>query len=350
MSTRTASQKLLQSFHARDTLWEAFSRQAENMDCSIDYLINEAMRAYAESHQFLQPQQDESVKLETETDKESKVDELPDDNKNILEDNTADELPKLDSSDTELPPIGMDDDEDLAALDDDDDTDDDLLGLDLSDEKESGPPPPSETAPTLATSENTKPAPPSPSSPSVPPPPPPPSPTGAPSPRSSAPPPLPANATATPGHLPPAAPPVPPRGIAPPSPPKAVRAVSSASQAGSGIAMPPSTPGSVSVARPVTNTNPAKPILTMIYQGRKILIQKDQFIIGRGSKSADMPIKDPNVSRKHAAIIFHNGTYYIKDLGSTNGVEYGGQLVDSKRIDEGDSFSICGHPFHFTYS
>ena len=87
----------------------------------------------------------------------------------------------------------------------------------------------------------------------------------------------------------------------------------------------------------------------MIYQGRKIHIQKDQFIIGRGSRSADLPIKDPNVSRKHAAILFHNGAYYIKDLGSTNGVEYGNQLVDSKRIDEGDAFSICGHPFHFTY-
>jgi len=88
----------------------------------------------------------------------------------------------------------------------------------------------------------------------------------------------------------------------------------------------------------------------MVYEGRKIIIQKDQFILGRGSKETDMAIKDPNVSRKHAAVIFHNGAYYIKDLGSTNGVEFGSQLVDSKRIDEGDVFAICGHKFHFTYS
>ncbi|MBN2717466.1 MAG: FHA domain-containing protein [Deltaproteobacteria bacterium] len=109
------------------------------------------------------------------------------------------------------------------------------------------------------------------------------------------------------------------------------------------------TPGAISGVGAIGPQND-RPVLTMIYQGRKILIQKDQFIIGRGSKSADLPIKDPNVSRKHAAILFHNGAYYIKDLGSTNGVEYGTQLVDSKRIDEGDAFSICGHPFHFTYS
>ena len=84
--------------------------------------------------------------------------------------------------------------------------------------------------------------------------------------------------------------------------------------------------------------------------GRKILVNQDQFIIGRGTKSADMAIKDANISRKHAAVIFHNGAYYIKDLGSTNGVEFGEKLVDSKRIDEGDVFAICGHKFHFTYS
>jgi pSer/pThr/pTyr-binding forkhead associated (FHA) protein len=88
----------------------------------------------------------------------------------------------------------------------------------------------------------------------------------------------------------------------------------------------------------------------MIYQGAKIAIRKNQFIIGRGSKSADFPIKDPNISRKHAAVIFHNGAFYIKDLGSTNGIEYNGKPVDSKRIDEGDVFTICGHMLHFTYS
>jgi pSer/pThr/pTyr-binding forkhead associated (FHA) protein len=88
----------------------------------------------------------------------------------------------------------------------------------------------------------------------------------------------------------------------------------------------------------------------LIFQGRKIPILQDQFIIGRGSKSSDLAIKDANISRKHAAVIFHNGTFYMKDLGSTNGIEYSGKPVDSKRIDEGDVFSICGYDLHFTYT
>lgn len=91
------------------------------------------------------------------------------------------------------------------------------------------------------------------------------------------------------------------------------------------------------------------PNLTLIFQGRKINITGSQFIIGRGSKASDLAIKDANISRKHAAIIYHNGAYYLKDLGSTNGIEYKGKQVDSKRIDEGDVFSVCGYELHFTY-
>jgi len=109
-------------------------------------------------------------------------------------------------------------------------------------------------------------------------------------------------------------------------------------------------PGPVTGAGPVTGTGAQRPPLMLIFQGRKIPILQDQFIIGRGSKSSDLAVKDANISRKHAAVIFHNGTFYMKDLGSTNGVEYGGKPVDSKRIDEGDVFSICGYDMHFTYS
>ena len=45
----------------------------------------------------------------------------------------------------------------------------------------------------------------------------------------------------------------------------------------------------------------------------------------------------------------HNGAYYLKDLGSTNGVEFQGRRFDSKRIDEGDLFRICDYELRFTY-
>ena len=70
---------------------------------------------------------------------------------------------------------------------------------------------------------------------------------------------------------------------------------------------------------------------------------------GRGAKSSDLPIKDGNISRKHAAVIRRNGTYFIKDLGSTNGIDYKGMRIDNKRIDEGDVFHLCDYELRFTY-
>lgn len=94
--------------------------------------------------------------------------------------------------------------------------------------------------------------------------------------------------------------------------------------------------------------NPA-PTLYLIYNGHRYPVVKDQFIIGRGSKTSDLAIKDGNISRKHAAVIRRNGTYYIKDLGSTNGIDYKGMRIDNKRVDEGDIFHICDYELRFTY-
>jgi len=91
------------------------------------------------------------------------------------------------------------------------------------------------------------------------------------------------------------------------------------------------------------------PTLYLIYNNQRYPITKDQFIIGRGSKTSDLPIKDGNISRKHAAVIRRNGTFYIKDLGSTNGIDYKGMRIDNKRIDEGDVFHLCDYELRFTY-
>ena len=91
------------------------------------------------------------------------------------------------------------------------------------------------------------------------------------------------------------------------------------------------------------------PTLFLIFNNQRIPVDKDQFIIGRGSKTSDLAIKDGNISRKHSAIIRRNGTYYIKDLGSTNGIDYKGMRIDNKRIDEGDVFHLCDYELRFTY-
>jgi pSer/pThr/pTyr-binding forkhead associated (FHA) protein len=89
--------------------------------------------------------------------------------------------------------------------------------------------------------------------------------------------------------------------------------------------------------------------LSVIYQGEKLPVTKDRFVIGRGKQSSDLTLKDPNVSRQHAMIEFQNGVYFMVDMGSTNGVEYNGQRIARKQISEGDVFKICDHEMRFTY-
>jgi hypothetical protein len=93
----------------------------------------------------------------------------------------------------------------------------------------------------------------------------------------------------------------------------------------------------------------APPPLYLIFQNQRFLIDKDQFIIGRGAKTSDLPIRDGNISRKHCAVIRKNGGYFIKDLGSTNGIDFNGMRVDNRRIEEGDTYSLCEYQLRFTY-
>src|SRR3954469_18812772 len=46
------SKKTMRHFYCRDVLWETFEQMANDFDCSIDYLINEAMRFYARSKNY----------------------------------------------------------------------------------------------------------------------------------------------------------------------------------------------------------------------------------------------------------------------------------------------------------
>jgi pSer/pThr/pTyr-binding forkhead associated (FHA) protein len=129
----------------------------------------------------------------------------------------------------------------------------------------------------------------------------------------------------------------------PPPPPPGTRNTGARAPA---VSNPPPLPGG---ARPAPSNNTRSRPLYIIFNGQKIPVTKDEFVIGRGSKSADLAIKDGNISRRHAAVVLHNGAYYLKDLGSTNGVEFQGRRFESKRIDEGDLFRICDYELRFSY-
>jgi len=110
---------------------------------------------------------------------------------------------------------------------------------------------------------------------------------------------------------------------------------------------PPPLPGGASPAG--QRSNGGMPSLFVIFNGQKVPVNKEEFVIGRGSKTADLPIKDGNISRRHAAIVLQNGNFYMKDLGSTNGIEFNGVRVDTRLIEEGDVYQLCDYELRFTY-
>jgi len=93
----------------------------------------------------------------------------------------------------------------------------------------------------------------------------------------------------------------------------------------------------------------SQPPLYLLFNNNRYVVDKEKFVIGRGSQQTDLTIRDGNISRKHCCIVYKNGAYFIKDLNSTNGVEYRGNRIESKKIEEGDIFYLCDYELRFTY-
>jgi hypothetical protein len=41
------NKKVTKSFQVRDALWSKFEQMSKELECSVDYLINDAMKQYA---------------------------------------------------------------------------------------------------------------------------------------------------------------------------------------------------------------------------------------------------------------------------------------------------------------
>src|SRR5262245_43601936 len=50
--TQDQNKKTLRHFQCRDYLWDIFEQMSTELECSTDYLINEAMRQYARSRNY----------------------------------------------------------------------------------------------------------------------------------------------------------------------------------------------------------------------------------------------------------------------------------------------------------
>jgi hypothetical protein len=100
--------------------------------------------------------------------------------------------------------------------------------------------------------------------------------------------------------------------------------------------------GAHTEAREARGASPAKR-LVLTYEGRSYPVERDRFLLGRSKTQADLRLDDPNVSRQHAVIELVGASWYIVDLGSTNGVIIGGERVARRPLADGDVIVITAH-------
>jgi FHA domain len=258
-----SQKKSARSFQCRDALWEKFEEMAKDLECSVDYLINDAMKQYARQRGL----------------------------------NSA--------ATTGAPPSSI----------------------------SASPGPMSARAAA--------------------------SPKPAPLPTVSVPAAMPPLPVPAPGPLPPLPsrgpsrsplPSLPQTGMAPPPP------IGAASALAVGPATLPISPSRVPPPPPGAAVRPPAPpppragkiatpgsSLTVYYEGTAYPVMKESFIIGRGKQVSDLTIRDPNISRQHAVIEFSGGSFWMVDLNSTNGVEFNGQRVGRRAIQNGEVYRICSH-------
>ena len=73
--------------------------------------------------------------------------------------------------------------------------------------------------------------------------------------------------------------------------------------------------------------------------GRRHELKKRQTVLGR-SRDCDIQVPDPNISRHHAEIRQEGATYWLVDLGSTNGILVNGKRQDRVKLDDGTRFTL----------
>lgn len=83
--------------------------------------------------------------------------------------------------------------------------------------------------------------------------------------------------------------------------------------------------------------------------GDPIPLLKEKLLVGR-RESCDIVLRFANVSAHHCELIVESGYWFVKDLGSRNGVKVNGAPISRKRLDPGDSLSVAKHKYEVAYS
>jgi hypothetical protein len=80
-------------------------------------------------------------------------------------------------------------------------------------------------------------------------------------------------------------------------------------------------------------------LVTLTFDGSRHEVRQRRVVIGR-SRDCDIQLNDTNASRRHAELRQEGASYWIVDLGSTNGMEVNGKRVKRAKLRDGDTITI----------
>lgn len=85
-------------------------------------------------------------------------------------------------------------------------------------------------------------------------------------------------------------------------------------------------------------------VMVVVLEGKQIgqefPILKIKVTLGREGGNADVMIADVGISRQHAEISMDKTSWYLRDLGSTNGTMKNGTKIVRATIRHGEKFKI----------
>lgn len=115
--------------------------------------------------------------------------------------------------------------------------------------------------------------------------------------------------------------------------------------ASAGNAMPPMPERAARHAVPAA----AQATLVPTAGGSPLRLASTPISVGRRPDS-DLQLREPDVSSRHAMLIFEAGYWVVEDCKSTNGVRLNGLRVARRTLMPGDRLSFASHSFQVRYS